>query len=103
VKKVCKFLIKYKEIEILGKKRSVIYKCELGNTLLKSDDLKEKWACNGCLIPWFLSKHHCKYIKPHKSFLIRGSSQTWFSCDLLDVVMDLPDFCHFNCILYEQD
>lgn len=98
----CRYIVKHKDIDILEKK-GIIYKCVLGNTLLRTSDLKEKWACNGCLIPRIMNNRPCKYLKPYKNFLIRGSSQTWFSCELLDLIMDLPDFCKLKCKLYESN
>jgi hypothetical protein len=100
MKKGCPYLARYKEIDIPGEK-VVIYKCVLGNTFLKSSDLKKNWACRGCIIPWIINNRPCKHLQPGKNFLIRGSSQTWFSCTLLDVVMDYPDFCMLKCKLYQ--
>ncbi|AYO30569.1 MAG: hypothetical protein PWR06_833 [Thermoanaerobacteraceae bacterium] len=99
----CPFLIKYKAIQYINI-TGIIYKCNLGNALLKSADLRKKWACGGCPVPWIINNKPCSYLKPHKTFLIRGSSKTWLSCELLNIVMDSSgDFCHLNCKIYEQN
>jgi len=99
----CPFLIKYKDVQYINTS-GIIYKCILGNALLKSDDLKQKWACKGCAVPGIVKNMTCPHLKPHKIFLIRGSSKTWLSCELLNVVMDCSgDFCHLNCKVNEQN
>lgn len=99
----CRYLIKFKGYKSLGCSGS-IYKCVLANALLTTRDLKHNWACKGCIIPQTMDNKPCKYIVPHKHFPIRGSSYTWFSCELLNIVMDLPaEFCYSNCILFEQN
>lgn len=97
----CPFLIKYKDFEYIYTS-GTIFKCTVGNVLLKSGDLKERWACKGCQIPRIVKKISCSYLKPHKIFLIRGSSKTWLSCELLNMEMDSSgNFCQLNCKLYE--
>jgi len=100
--KSCRYLIKfksYKYIDCVGN----IYKCVLANALLTIKDTKENWACKGCLVPQIMENKPCKYLEPHKLFTIRGSSYTWFSCKLLNIVMDLPtEFCHSKCALFDQ-
>ncbi|HHV19720.1 MAG TPA: hypothetical protein GXZ27_12940 [Thermoanaerobacterales bacterium] len=102
MKKNCRYQVKYTDFKSLNSSGG-IYKCVLANVLLTLTDLKQKWACEGCAIPQIIDNKPCKYIKPHKFFPIRGSSHTWFSCELLNIIMDLPaDFCHTNCAIYEQ-
>jgi hypothetical protein len=102
VNKNCRYLIKYKDYNSLDFSGS-IYKCALANVLLTLTDLKQKWACGGCIVPQNMNNKPCKYLIPHKYFPIRGSSHTWFSCEQLNIIMDLPaEFCHFNCAIYEQ-
>ncbi|HHW02742.1 MAG TPA: hypothetical protein GXX35_08030 [Thermoanaerobacterales bacterium] len=103
MKTQCPFLIKYKVIHYINM-TGTIYKCILGNALLQSADLKKKWACGGCPIPLVINNKPCSYLKPHKIFLIRGSSKTWLSCELLNIVMDSSgEFCHLNCKINEQN
>lgn len=97
--KSCRYLIKYKDYKYTS---GSIYKCVLANALLICNDLEQKWACGGCIIPQIMSNRPCKHIKPHKNFLIRGSSHTWFSCELYNIIMDLPaELCHTHCEGYE--
>ncbi len=99
----CRYLIKFKSYRSLGSVAN-IYKCVLANALLTIKDLRQDWACKGCVIPQIMDNKPCKYLVPHKHFTIRGSSHTWFSCKLLNIVMDLPaEFCHSNCALFEQN
>ncbi|NLZ54335.1 MAG: hypothetical protein GX892_14540 [Thermoanaerobacteraceae bacterium] len=101
--KSCRYLIEFKSYKSLDS-FAIIYKCVLANALLTAQDLKQNWACGGCIVPQIMDNKPCKYIAPHKLFPIRGSSHTWFSCELLNIVMDLPEeFCHSNCILFEQN
>lgn len=100
MKTICPFLVKYKDFNYLYNSGS-IFKCTLANALLKPADLKEKWACKGCRVPLIIKKISCHHLKPHKIFVIRGSSKTWLSCDLLNIVMDSSgDFCQLNCKIY---
>ncbi|HHY70457.1 MAG TPA: hypothetical protein GX519_02105 [Thermoanaerobacterales bacterium] len=102
MKKNCRYLIKHNDYKSLDSSGS-IYKCVLSNALLTSTDLKQKWACSGCIVPQVMETKPCKYIMPHKYFSIRGSSHTWFSCTLLNIIMDSPaEFCYSNCVIYEQ-
>ena len=102
MKKSCRYLIKYKDYKSLDSSGS-IYKCVLANVLLTLTDLKQKWACGGCMVPQIMDNNPCKYIIPHKYFPIRGYSHTWFCCELLNIIMDLPaEFCQSNCVIYEQ-
>lgn len=101
MKKNCDFLVKHKQFETLVS-CGIIYRCELSGALLMEKDLKEKWACDGCIIPDIAKNSPCKHLKPRKTFLIRGSSLTYFECQLLNIIMDTPDFCFINCIMYKQ-
>jgi hypothetical protein len=101
MQEICPFLIKYKDFQSINSS-GMIYKCTLANTLLKSGDLDEKWACGGCQVPAVMADRPCRHLKPHKTFLIRGSSQTWFNCDMLNIVMEMPkEFCHLQCNIYD--
>ncbi|WP_187286561.1 hypothetical protein [Thermosediminibacter oceani] len=52
-------------------------------------------------MPWILAGEHCKYLKPRKDFILRGSSQTWFTCELLDICLERPyEFCDAHCQHY---
>jgi len=103
VNKSCWYLVKFKSYKALDSVAN-IYKCVLADALLTINDLKQNWACNGCIVPQIMNDKPCKYLVPHKLFSIRGSSYTWFSCKLLNIVMKLPaDFCHSNCVLFEQN
>jgi len=95
----CPFLMRYKMNSPLG----VIYKCRLADCLLRSKHLKEQWACKGCSIPETLVEGPCKYLIPCKDFIIRGSSVTWYVCDLFNIVIQDPtDFCKHHCKAYEM-
>ena len=97
--KKCPFLVKHKRNNAFG----VIHKCMLADTLLRSKDLREKWACGGCSVPKTLGNKPCKYLKPCKNFLIRGSSITWFICDLFNIALNEPtEFCTLHCKAYEK-
>lgn len=101
--KTCRYRIKYKGFNCL-QSSGIIYKCTLANTLLISKDLNDKWACGGCSVPKIMVNRPCKYLKPHKNFLIRGSSHTWYSCELFNIIMDLPtEFCHTYCKMFEPN
>lgn len=103
MKKICPFLIEFKDIHYFDVSK-VIFKCTLGNVLLKTSDLKEKWACGGCPIPSIMNNRLCNYLKPHKTFFLRGSSKTWFSCELLNIIMEnTEEFCHLNCKINDQN
>jgi len=103
VEKSCRYLIKfksYKSLDSIG----TIYKCTLANALLTKNDIRQNWACKGCVVPQIMENKPCKHLVPHKHFAIRGSSHTWFSCELLNIVMDLPaEFCYSNCALFENN
>lgn len=95
--KYCRYLTKHKDYKSLDSSGS-IYKCILANALLTPKDIEQSWACGRCIIPCIMNDKPCKYIKPHKYFPIRGSSYTWFSCELLSITMDSPaEFCNTNC------
>lgn len=97
--KRCPYIVKYKRNDALG----IIYKCTLADLLLRSKHLREHWACKGCSIPYIMDNEPCKYLKPNKSFIIRGSSITWFYCDLFGISLNDPmDFCKFHCNAYER-
>lgn len=99
----CRYLIKFKSYKYLDSLGN-IYKCVLANALLSTKDLKQNWACKGCIVPQIMNSKPCKHLVPHKIFPIRGSSYTWFSCELLNIVMDLPvEFCHLHCVLFKQN
>jgi len=103
VNESCRYLIKYKSYKSLDSSGN-IYKCILADALLTSKDIKQNWACKGCIVPVMMDNKPCKYLIPHKLFPIRGKSHTWFSCKLQNIVMDLPtEFCHSNCALFEQN
>ncbi|TYP59856.1 hypothetical protein LZ11_00012 [Thermosediminibacter litoriperuensis] len=96
----CPFLNEYKVFHLINA-NSVIYRCELGKVLLKQKDLNKKWACGGCIVPWILAGRPCRYLKPRKDFILRGSSQTWFTCELLDISLERPhEFCDAHCQHY---
>jgi hypothetical protein len=101
--KSCRYLKVFKSYKLLDSV-GFIYRCVLADALLTVNDIKKNWACKGCIVPSIMANKPCKYLVPHKIFSIRGSSQTWFSCKLLNLVMDLPaEFCHSNCALFEQN
>ena len=102
LKEHCRYLVKYKDYNAIDT-TGTIYKCKLADTLLTSKDIMERWACKNCSVPIVIKNKPCKYLKPHKSFLIRGSSQTWYSCELFNIIMDVPaEFCHIHCTAYEK-
>nr|PZN02872.1 MAG: hypothetical protein DIU66_08650 [Bacillota bacterium] len=97
----CPFLREYKVLRLIEDESRVIFKCDLGKALLKPRDLNEKWACGGCSVPYVLGNSPCRYIKPGKDFLFRGSSYTFFVCELLDIKLESPEeFCKFYCRHY---
>lgn len=99
--KKCPFLREYKVLRLIEDESRVIFKCDLGKALLKPRDLNEKWACGGCSVPYVLGNSPCRYIKPGKDFLFRGSSYTFFVCELLDIKLESPEeFCKFYCRHY---
>ncbi|WP_170240236.1 hypothetical protein [Thermosediminibacter litoriperuensis] len=52
-------------------------------------------------MPWILAGRPCRYLKPRKDFILRGSSQTWFTCELLDISLERPhEFCDAHCQHY---
>jgi len=102
LKEKCRYLAKHKDYNAIGT-TGTIYKCMLANTLLTSKDIKENWACQNCSVPKVMAYKPCKHLKPHKNFIIRGSSHTWFSCELFNIIMDVPaEFCHTHCKAYEN-
>lgn len=97
----CPFLKEYKVFKLIDNENAAIFKCELGKVLLKQKDLKKKWACGGCTVPLVLENRPCKYLKPRKDFLLRGSSHTWFICELLEINLERPyEFCETYCQHY---
>lgn len=100
--KRCIYLKKYKEINFLDSK-GALYQCLLSETLLRKQDLQESWACKGCLVPLVMNNKPCKYLKPKKIFIIRGSSSTQFICTLFSLTMrNSVDFCKRNCETFKQ-
>ena len=98
----CPYLISFKEYDNFDAPVR-IYKCLLSNALLKSKDIESKWACGGCTIPIVLKDKPCRYLTPHKVFFLRGTGYTWYTCELLNLVMDMTvDFCKLNCKLYSS-
>lgn len=97
----CPFLKEYKVLRLIENENRIIFRCELGKVLLKPKDLKEKWACGGCSVPCVLESSPCLYLKPGKDFLFRGSSHTFFICELLEIKLESPgEFCKFYCRHY---
>lgn len=100
MKDKCPFLTVHKNFPCLDSS-GTIYRCILADVLLKSGDINKKWACGGCSIPKIMN-NPCRHLKPHKDFQIRGSSNTWFTCELFNVVMISPEeFCQLYCKIYE--
>lgn len=92
----CKFLKLHKKIPLIENELK-IYKCLLGNALLKEKDLDEKWACKGCKVKDFNDKI-CINLIPQKEFIKRGVSETFFICTLMNVIFKEPEeFCLLNC------
>lgn len=103
MKNNCPYLIIYKKYKSLDS-YGIIYKCTLANALFLFKDLKEKWACGGCIVPQIISNKPCTYLKAHKDFIIRGSSHTWFSCELFNIIMESPmELCNPNCEGYKNN
>lgn len=99
--KKCPYLIIAREIDLMNTKTK-IFKCILGNTLLKEEYIYQKWACKGCTVPTVMKNRPCKYLEPQKSFSIKGKSYTCYKCRLLNIIMENNnDFCHINCKSYE--
>ncbi|MGB9812305.1 MAG: hypothetical protein ACPLRZ_05005 [Thermovenabulum sp.] len=92
----CKFLQLHKTILLIDTECR-IYKCLLGNALLREKDLHEKWACKRCKVKDLYDKV-CVNLIPQKEFIKRGISETWFFCNLMNIRFKEPEeFCLRYC------